>query len=99
MNADVSSKVFAIVMEDFEGKGPHKFELTNNRFRTGFGKVNIKFIPPEGVSAVNVKNFFGVSESAATADTNVHVDHDEQVSFLYIVCPYVYVMFMIYVFV
>lgn len=57
-----SCKVFAILCEDFHGKGPYKYELSNTRVRQGFGKSNIKFIPPEGLSREAAKSFFGKAD-------------------------------------
>ena len=57
-----SCKVFAILCEDFQGKGPYKYELSNGRVRQGFGKINIKFIPPEGVRREHAESFFGKAD-------------------------------------
>lgn len=59
MGGGHSCKVFAILCEDFQGKGPYKYELSNTRVRQGFGKSNIKFIPPEGVRRDAAELFFG----------------------------------------
>lgn len=67
MQADESSKVFAVVMEGFEGRGPYRYELSNNRFRVGYGKTNLKGVQAEGLSESAAK-FFG-SKKHEPSDT------------------------------
>ena len=44
MAAPTSSKVFAIVLSKYKSKGVHSYEISNAKFRSGFGKCDIAFV-------------------------------------------------------
>ncbi len=69
MNVDVSSKVFAMVLSDYKSKGVHQYEVSNVKMRSGFGKSEIKHIPPAATKAADVQRMFGGASVKASPET------------------------------
>ena len=64
VGAEVSSKVFALVLEDYKSKGQYRFELSSVRMRLGYGRANLKCVSSQGTSASDVMRFFGIPQSS-----------------------------------
>ena len=70
MNAAVSSKVYALVLSDYKSKGVYQYEVSNVKIRSGFGKSDIKHVPPAATKAADLQKMFGgVSVKAPTQET------------------------------
>lgn len=69
MGITENCKVYAIVLEDYQSKGPHMYELLlNGKVRSGFGKGTVKFVKPSSnTNAATVATFFGSSSSSSKA--------------------------------
>ena len=65
MGENESCKVFALLMDTFEGKGPHRYEVSNPRFKSGFGKCNLKCVVTE-VKVQHKAEFFNVQPPQQT---------------------------------
>ena len=65
-------KVYAIMLENYESKGPHTYEISlNGRLRTGFGKGTVKYIKPtSNISAATMSSFFKTDTTAPTPDVS-----------------------------
>ena len=71
MSVNASSKVFALVIENFERKGTFEYELSNVRHRSGYGKCDIKHIPPAKTGAAEINKFFGQTGVTASPASTV----------------------------
>ena len=70
---DVSSKVFAIILEQFKTKGPLNYEMSAMKLRNVFGKGTIKLVSPRGTTAKQIEKLFrGKATAQATSSTNIH---------------------------
>lgn len=70
---DVSSKLFAIILEQLKTKGPLNYEMSAMKLRNGFGKGIIKLVSPRGTTAKQVEKLFrGKATVQATSSTNIH---------------------------
>ena len=58
MSFAASSKVFAIVIEQYNSKGVHTFEISNTKLRVGFGRADYKLVPPSSHSREDVAKLF-----------------------------------------
>ena len=63
MSVPTSSKVFAIVLSKYKSKGVHSYEISNPKFRSGFGKCDITFVPPAATKAADIQKMFGGTSS------------------------------------
>lgn len=77
MEEDESCKVFALVMKDYQGKGPHRYELSNCRMRLGYGRCNRKLVRSDvGDTAA----FFGAAATTQDATKATVTRRQQQVS-------------------
>lgn len=66
----MSSKVYALVLSDYKSKGVYQYEVSNVKIRSGFGKSDIKHVPPAATKAADLQKMFGgVSVKAPTPET------------------------------
>ena len=76
MKVDGSCKLYAIVLEEFEPKGTHTYEVSGIKLRTGFGKTQIELIPPSSGSLADKKAFFGVGQSESSVGPRESIEPD-----------------------
>ena len=70
VNTDESSKIFALVLEDYKSKGQYRYELSNVRLRNGYGRANLKNVSAQGTSPADVVRFFGGSKGSQSQPSN-----------------------------
>ena len=58
MSFATSSKVFAVVLENYVSKGVFKYEVSNVKIRLGFGKADFKYVAPESTTRADMESMF-----------------------------------------
>ena len=70
MGFAVSSKVYAVVLEAYVSKGVFQFEISNPKLRSGYGKVDIKYLPPDKTTAKDIQRLFQTQTKPSDGDGN-----------------------------
>lgn len=76
MDFGTEGKLFAIVLEQYTSKGIYRYELSNLKVRSGYGKGSMARIPAQGPTQQDANRFFGTS-AVVTANAPASTTTDE----------------------
>ena len=65
MDFGTEGKLFAIVLEQYTSKGIYRYELSQLKVRSGYGKGSVARIPSQGPTQQDANRFFGKSAVVA----------------------------------
>ena len=75
LDRNTTSKVIAIILHSYKSKGPNNYDVSDRKFRSGYGTATITLVPRD-TTAQNVQNFFSSSTKKLTTQTGGGDDGD-----------------------